>query len=175
MLIVSSIWQQPAKQTTSLAMGWLLGQCPHSFTQHLRRPVVLNFFRSIALPTPPPTTTLVTPGDATKARSWLAGFKSVSIPRNMVELSFSRSSGPGGQVCFSQALLRQYQSLFCSFSQNVNKVNTKATVRCAIDSHWIPAWAKPMLQQSVRIFKTFFNLSKSAKNSPFTLPLQSLS
>jgi len=42
-----------------------------------------------------------------------------------VTMSFSRSSGPGGQ--------------------NVNKVNTKATVRCALDVPWIPAWAKTVL------------------------------
>jgi hypothetical protein len=33
--------------------------------------------------------------------------------------------------------------------QNVNKVNTKATVRCALDSTWIPSWAHGSLQESV--------------------------
>ena len=31
-------------------------------------------------------------------RSWLSHFKSIPIPRDAVELKFSRSSGPGGQV-----------------------------------------------------------------------------
>ncbi|KAJ5735209.1 uncharacterized protein N7483_000334 [Penicillium malachiteum] len=43
------------------------------------------------------------------ARTWLKTFNSKSIPRQIGELSFSRSSGPGGQ--------------------NVNKVNTKATLK----------------------------------------------
>jgi hypothetical protein len=33
--------------------------------------------------------------------------------------------------------------------QNVNKVNTKATVRCALDSTWIPSWARDGIQNSV--------------------------
>lgn len=33
-----------------------------------------------------------------EARDWLSAFRAQSIPRNLVELSFSRSSGPGGQV-----------------------------------------------------------------------------
>lgn len=32
-----------------------------------------------------------------EAREWLAGFSPKSIPRNICEISFSRSSGPGGQ------------------------------------------------------------------------------
>ncbi|KAI9822314.1 MAG: hypothetical protein M1827_000032 [Pycnora praestabilis] len=42
------------------------------------------------------------------ARRWLADFNSSTIPQNICEISFSRSSGPGGQ--------------------NVNKVNSKATL-----------------------------------------------
>src|SRR6202008_4296387 len=33
--------------------------------------------------------------------------------------------------------------------QNVNKVNTKATVRCALDSTWIPSWARDGIRESV--------------------------
>jgi hypothetical protein len=33
--------------------------------------------------------------------------------------------------------------------QNVNKVNTKATVRCALDSTWIPSWARDGIRDSV--------------------------
>ncbi|KAL1975616.1 hypothetical protein VTN31DRAFT_4008 [Thermomyces dupontii] len=55
-----------------------------------------------------------TEADLREAREWLAGFSPKSIPRNICEISFSRSSGPGGQ--------------------NVNKVNTKATLRIPLSS-----------------------------------------
>ncbi|KAF8423848.1 peptidyl-tRNA hydrolase domain protein [Tirmania nivea] len=44
-----------------------------------------------------------------EARKWLSSFTPDSIPREYYDVSFSRSSGPGGQ--------------------NVNKLNTKATLR----------------------------------------------
>ncbi|KIM85042.1 hypothetical protein PILCRDRAFT_96663 [Piloderma croceum F 1598] len=66
--------------------------------------------------------------DANEARSWISRFKSQPITRGSVEMSFSRSSGPGGQ--------------------NVNKVNTKATLRCSIDLPWIPLWARNELRKS---------------------------
>ncbi|KAJ5094415.1 hypothetical protein N7456_010276 [Penicillium angulare] len=47
--------------------------------------------------------------DLELARTWLKTFTSKSIPRQIGEVSFSRSSGPGGQ--------------------NVNKVNSKATLK----------------------------------------------
>ncbi|KAI3615986.1 peptidyl-trna hydrolase domain protein [Moniliophthora roreri] len=80
------------------------------------------------LPTPPHLSTLGTPEDSSKARAWINQFKDQSIPRNLVELSFSRSSGPGGQ--------------------NVNKVNTKATLRCSASAEWIPLWARSELIKS---------------------------
>ncbi|KAL1986626.1 hypothetical protein VTN96DRAFT_6004 [Rasamsonia emersonii] len=49
-----------------------------------------------------------------EAREWLAKLNSKSIPRHICEVSFSRSSGPGGQ--------------------NVNKVNSKATLRVPFSS-----------------------------------------
>jgi peptidyl-tRNA hydrolase ICT1 len=33
----------------------------------------------------------------------------------------------------------------------VNKVNTKATLRCPADAPWIPEWAVPHIQSTVRI------------------------
>ena len=33
--------------------------------------------------------------------------------------------------------------------QNVNKVNTKATLRCPIDAPWIPLWAHEHLKKTV--------------------------
>ncbi|KAJ8100950.1 hypothetical protein POJ06DRAFT_84834 [Lipomyces tetrasporus] len=57
--------------------------------------------------------------EISKARRWLNTFKVSDIPRDKFDISFARSSGPGGQ--------------------NVNKLNTKATIRCSWDElDWIP-------------------------------------
>ncbi|RAH78172.1 hypothetical protein BO86DRAFT_321427 [Aspergillus japonicus CBS 114.51] len=56
----------------------------------------------------------VSEDDLSAARQWLASFSSQTIPRDICEVSFSRSGGPGGQ--------------------NVNKVNSKATLRVSLDS-----------------------------------------
>lgn len=84
--------------------------------------------RATALPTPPALSALATSKDVAAARDWLKSFGRCSISRAAVDITFSRSSGPGGQ--------------------NVNKVNTKATLRCALDSSWIPLWARDGLQES---------------------------
>ncbi|KAF8071561.1 RF-1 domain-containing protein [Lyophyllum atratum] len=81
-----------------------------------------------SLPIPPRISALVTHEDTSEARSWISSFKPRPIPRALVEMSFSRSSGPGGQ--------------------HVNKVNTKATLRCSLDSPWIPPWAHPILKDN---------------------------
>ncbi|KAJ5795689.1 uncharacterized protein N7518_004229 [Penicillium psychrosexuale] len=52
--------------------------------------------------------------DVQLARDWLKTLNSKTIPRNICEVSFSRSSGPGGQ--------------------NVNKVNSKATLKVPLDA-----------------------------------------
>jgi len=66
---------------------------------------------------------LVTEQDTNEARTWATQFVHVKVPKEAVDFSFSRSSGPGGQ--------------------NVNKVNTKATLRCPANASWIPRWALP--------------------------------
>ncbi|KAB8253896.1 hypothetical protein BDV32DRAFT_143359 [Aspergillus pseudonomiae] len=52
--------------------------------------------------------------DLAAARKWLTGLTLKTIPRHICEISFSRSGGPGGQ--------------------NVNKVNSKATLRVPLHS-----------------------------------------
>ncbi|KAH9973403.1 RF-1 domain-containing protein, partial [Russula compacta] len=91
-----------------------------------------------SLPTPPPLSNLATSKDAAAAHDWLMRFRGCPIPRPAVDITFSRSSGPGGQ--------------------NVNKVNTKATVRCALDSTWIPVWARDGLQQSPHFVKSTYSV-----------------
>ena len=55
--------------------------------------------RATSLPTPPPLSNLATSKDAAAARDWLMRFRACPIPRVAVDIAFSRSSGPGGQVC----------------------------------------------------------------------------
>ncbi|KAF8522528.1 hypothetical protein JB92DRAFT_2588172, partial [Gautieria morchelliformis] len=65
-----------------------------------------------ALSSPPTATESVT------TRKRLVEFTKMSILHDEVELTFACSSGSGGQ--------------------NVNNVNTKAIVWCALDRAWIP-------------------------------------
>ncbi|KAL9638294.1 MAG: hypothetical protein Q9204_001553 [Flavoplaca sp. TL-2023a] len=56
-----------------------------------------------------PSTAADIEADQAAARDWLNSFGPSNLPKKSCEISFSRSSGPGGQ--------------------NVNKVNSKATLR----------------------------------------------
>ncbi|RPD60010.1 hypothetical protein L226DRAFT_63688 [Lentinus tigrinus ALCF2SS1-7] len=101
--------------------------------RHVTRPVVLRKGNAIhtgqdALPAPPSLPTLENASQSDLARTWIEKFKSREIPKSLVEFTYSRSSGPGGQ--------------------NVNKVNTKATLRCPIDAPWIPLWAREYLKKT---------------------------
>ncbi|KAK1215029.1 hypothetical protein PQX77_022379 [Marasmius sp. AFHP31] len=81
------------------------------------------------LPTPPNISLLESPEHSAKARTWISQFQQIpSLPRKLVQLSFSASSGPGGQ--------------------HVNRTNSKATLRCPVNSEWIPQWARPILVKS---------------------------
>jgi hypothetical protein len=51
------------------------------------------------LPIPPSTASLSRAEEQEGARVWLRSFgEAKTVPKNLVELTFSRSSGPGGQV-----------------------------------------------------------------------------
>ncbi|KAK1139065.1 hypothetical protein N8T08_001311 [Aspergillus melleus] len=71
-----------------------------------------------------------TDGQFVAAREWLATFHNNAIPRHIGEISFSRSGGPGGQ--------------------NVNKVNSKATLKVPLQSllPLVPAILHPPLRSS---------------------------
>jgi len=109
----------------------------------------------LSLPIPPALFSLETKADGAGAREWLSAFRSATVPRNLVELSFSRSSGPGGQVRVHlppRSTVISSHVLTFDVPQNVNKVNTKATIRCQIDAKWIPSWAHGELRKSVSSF-----------------------
>lgn len=59
---------------------------------------LVRYTHGHSLPAAPRIAELVTPEDTAEARSWVSKFKEETIPRGSVELTFSRSSGPGGQV-----------------------------------------------------------------------------
>ncbi|KAG7195149.1 uncharacterized protein KQ657_003670 [Scheffersomyces spartinae] len=76
-----------------------------------------------------------------KAREWLDTFNYEKIPRNYFDISFSRSSGPGGQ--------------------KVNKTSSKATVALSSDRwlnpqfcYWIPAPVRTQLQHNPVRYQT---------------------
>lgn len=50
------------------------------------------------LPKPPNISELVTERDTEEAQAWATQFVNIKVPKDVVEFSFSRSSGPGGQV-----------------------------------------------------------------------------
>ena len=93
------------------------------------------------------------PASFPRIRSWLVEFRKVKLERSDAELSFSRSSGPGGQVSKLFVWAICSRSCILNFGllllQNVNKLNTKASARCSLHSTWIPEWARPGLKSSV--------------------------
>ncbi|BEI81624.1 hypothetical protein CcaverHIS002_0207840 [Cutaneotrichosporon cavernicola] len=74
---------------------------------------------------------LVNDGDHALARDWLDDFVPEDVPKTSYEVSYARSSGPGGQ--------------------HVNKTNSKAVVRFDVfraRGTWLPPFLVPALQQS---------------------------
>ncbi|KAJ7220300.1 hypothetical protein GGX14DRAFT_355290 [Mycena pura] len=113
--------------------------CPRHLDGLARNPAIFaRSLHSTPIPLPPPITSLKSE-DYASARTWIESFRVARIPRGSVALSFSRSSGPGGQASAQRPPRPR---------RNVNKVNTRATLRCSVDEEWIPLWAKPGLQRS---------------------------
>ena len=97
---------------------------------------------------PPSIPKLETTEENSQARQWITKFRTIDIPKGDVEFTYSRSSGPGGQVC-SIPVFEVLRSRPKRSVQNVNKVNTKATLRLSLTSSWIPLWARDSLRKSV--------------------------
>jgi hypothetical protein len=143
-----------ANQLSLLRLFWSI---PNSSRQlsltHGRGPLpacIHRFYTAGSqLPTPPAISSLESTAETAKARSWISQFQAQSIPRSLVELNFSRSSGPGGQVILIMSFY--WFTVFYHSNQNVNKVNTKTTLRCSADANWIPMWARADLRKSVRL------------------------
>lgn len=80
-------------------------------------------------------------GTVEQCRQWLLSLRPDQIPRQCFDVSFARSSGPGGQ--------------------NVNKVSTKACIKLSKEQwdqlEWIPDPVKEKLESSA----TFTYLTKS--------------
>ncbi|OCH94810.1 hypothetical protein OBBRIDRAFT_721982 [Obba rivulosa] len=85
-------------------------------------------------PVPPPLRSVRTAEEHAQVEAWLKRFKNMAIPKTFVEAKFTKSSGPGGQ--------------------NVNKVNTKATIRVKLDSAIIPQWLVIYLRRSPHYVKS---------------------
>ncbi|KAB8228328.1 hypothetical protein BDV23DRAFT_173722 [Aspergillus alliaceus] len=77
--------------------------------------------------------------DLAAARKWITGLNSKTIPRHICEVTFSRSGGPGGQ--------------------NVNKVNSKATLKVPLQS--LLPFVPRILHRPLRSSRYFAERSQS--------------
>ena len=63
---------------------------------HLPRTVLGRALHS--LPIPPHFPSLENASQSREANAWIEKFKTHEVPKSAVEMTYSRSSGPGGQV-----------------------------------------------------------------------------
>lgn len=75
-----------------------------------------------------PSNNVATEADHAGARQWLNTFHATSIPQNICEISFSRSSGPGGQNVNKYVLEKMLHYLPQELIVHI-RVNSKATLR----------------------------------------------
>ncbi|KAL1410954.1 hypothetical protein Q8F55_001897 [Vanrija albida] len=83
--------------------------------------------------------------DHTLARDWINGFTLDDLPKDGYEVTYARSSGPGGQ--------------------HVNKTNSKAIVRCdvhAASGVWLPPFVVAALKRSPHYHAPSLLLSSQA-------------
>lgn len=125
-------------------LSWLLRLLSKEQTACIRRRLLHK-----TRPQPPPSPSLEVSGH--DARQWLSQFSAAkAIPKHLVELTFSRSSGPGGQVeRGSHTVPISSHLILVVIVQNVNRVATKVTARCCVDAPWIPSWVRESLRRSV--------------------------
>ncbi|KAJ5240148.1 hypothetical protein N7468_004767 [Penicillium chermesinum] len=81
------------------------------------------------------------------ARAWLKTLNPKSIPRHVGEVSFSRSSGPGGQNVNKSA---QFRALNIGRANPFSRVNSKATLKIPLDIllPLVPRLLHPQLRAS---------------------------
>ncbi|GAA5824152.1 hypothetical protein JCM11251_001542 [Rhodosporidiobolus azoricus] len=107
---------------------------------------------SSSLPRPPPLAALKTQEDMHHAKQWIGAFERVSAeewPKHLVETSFSRSSGPGGQ--------------------HVNRTFSKAIVRLPLPSPTlVPPYVLPHLHRSPHFFSASLLVSSSTHRTQQT-------
>lgn len=83
------------------------------------------------------------------AREWMAKLNPQTVPRSICEISFSRSSGPGGQnVNKFVPCLRSSVGMYLTLASN--RVNSKAMIRVPLDSLFplVPRVLHPQLLSS---------------------------
>lgn len=90
---------------------------------------------SEGLPAPPPLSSLVTSQDMQEARQWIEHFRIASIPKDVVEITFSRSSGPGGQVC-ARSPLRINSGPGRMTPPSLRRMSTKSIRKQPCDAPW---------------------------------------
>ncbi|KAK2763786.1 hypothetical protein FQN54_009403 [Arachnomyces sp. PD_36] len=90
------------------------------------------------------------PEDLKAARSWLAQLTPSTIPRSICHVSYSRSSGPGGQNVNKYFLTNPSPSL--SSNHSTHRVNSKATLKIPLSSllPLLPPILHPPIRSSSR-------------------------